>query len=98
MHTGKSFDYLGIDMDFGNDGEVNISMFKHIDAAIADFPEEIKGKAVTLSASHLFDIRENGVKLSSEKVQEWYVLCVSCISTHSTQAHKQTIGTEQDIF
>ena len=38
-------------------------MFKHVDAIIKDFPEEVRGKAATLAANHLFDVREEGARL-----------------------------------
>ena len=62
MHTGKKFDCLGMDLEFKEDGRVAVSMFKHVDMALDDFPEEVKGKAATPAANHLFDVREDGAK------------------------------------
>ena len=72
MHTGSKFDYLGMDLEFEGDGGVSVSMFKHIDSALKDFPEEIKGKAATPAANHLFDIREEGAKPLSPQVADQF--------------------------
>ena len=56
MHTGTKFDYLGMDLEFEGDGGVAVSMFKHVDSALADFPEEVTGKAATPAAKNLFDV------------------------------------------
>lgn len=63
MHTGTKFDHLGMDLDFEGDGGVAVSMFKHMDVAFDEFPEEVKGKAATPAANHLFDPREDGARL-----------------------------------
>ena len=62
MHLGTKFDYLGMDLDFKGDGGVAVSMFKHLDAAVDEFPEEVKGKAATPAANHLFEVRERDVR------------------------------------
>ena len=35
MHTGRKFDYLAMDLEFEDlDGDVAVSMFKHVNAAM----------------------------------------------------------------
>jgi hypothetical protein len=58
MHTGKKHDYLGVDMEFNNDGTLDVSMIPYLKNVIADFPELIVGKAATPAADHLFVIRD----------------------------------------
>ena len=77
MHTGNKFDYLGMDLKFEGDGGVAVSMFKHVDAALDNFPEEVKGKVATPAANHLFDVREEGVKpLHTVKAEKFHHLTV----------------------
>ena len=60
MHTGSKFDYLGMMLDFEDDGGLAIDMFKHVDQLLSNSPEEISGKAAMPAANHLFEVRENG--------------------------------------
>jgi hypothetical protein len=58
MHTGRKHDYLGVDMEFNDDGTLDVSMIPYLKNVIADFPELIVGKAATPAADHLFVIRD----------------------------------------
>jgi hypothetical protein len=56
MHTGRKHDYLGVDMEFKEDGTLDVSMVACLKNVISDFPELITGKAATPAADHLFTI------------------------------------------
>ena len=58
MHTGRKHDYLGVDMEFNDDGTLDVLMIPYLKNVIADFPELIVGKAATPAADHLFVIRD----------------------------------------
>jgi hypothetical protein len=58
MHTGRKHDYLGVDMEFMEDGTMEVSMFKYLEGVLEDFPEVIRGRSATPAASYLFDIRD----------------------------------------
>ena len=58
MHTGKKHDYLGVDMEFNEDGTLDISMIKYLKNVIDEFPESIKGRAATPAHEKLFVIRD----------------------------------------
>ncbi len=58
MHTGRKHDYFGVDMEFKEDGRLDVSMVAYLKNVISDFPELITGKAATLVADHLFTIRD----------------------------------------
>ena len=47
MHTGKKLDYLGVDMEFNEDGTLDASMIPYLEKVIVEFQELIKGKAAT---------------------------------------------------
>ena len=40
---GKKHDYLGVGMEFCDDGALEVSMFKYLKNVIDKFPELIKG-------------------------------------------------------
>ncbi len=58
MHTRKKHDYLGMDMEFNNDGTINISVIKYLQDLIEDFPEVIMGRTATPATDHLFNVRD----------------------------------------
>jgi hypothetical protein len=55
----------GMIFDFSNRNKVEIDMTKYLSKVIADFPEEIIGKAATPAGDHLFKVRDEGRKLMS---------------------------------
>jgi hypothetical protein len=57
MHTGRRHDYLGANMDFNNDGTLDVSMIVYLKKVIVGFPKEIRGKAASPAADHLFSVR-----------------------------------------
>jgi hypothetical protein len=58
MHTGQKHNYLGVDMEFKDDGMLDISMVAYLKNVILEFPEMISRKAATPAGDHLFQIRE----------------------------------------
>ena len=58
MHLGNKHEYLGMDLEFMNNGSLEVSMFKYLDSIIDEFPEFITGKAATPAADHLFSVRD----------------------------------------
>jgi hypothetical protein len=58
MHTGNKHDYLGVDLEFNDDGTLDMSMVNYLKSVIAEFPEMITGRAATPAANHLFTVRD----------------------------------------
>jgi len=69
MHLGKKHDYLGVDMEFCDDGALEVSMIDYLKNVINDFPELIKGRAATPAHDKLFVIRDENEarKLNEEQ-------------------------------
>ncbi len=69
MHLGKKHDYLGVDMEFCDDGSLEVSMFRYLQNVIDEFPEMIEGRAATPAHDKLFEIRDDkeARKLSEEQ-------------------------------
>jgi hypothetical protein len=58
MHTGRKHDYLGVDMEFNEDGTLDASMITYLKNVISEFPEMITGKLAMPAVDHLFTIRD----------------------------------------
>ena len=65
-HLGKKQDYLGVDMEFCNDGALEVSMIKYLKNMITKFPELIKGRAATPAHDKLFVIRDDNEAKKAE--------------------------------
>jgi hypothetical protein len=50
--------YLGVDLEFNDDGTLDVSMMNYLKSVIAEFPEMIAGKAAMPAADHLFTVRD----------------------------------------
>jgi len=59
MHLGRKHDYLGVDMEFCDDGALEVSMFKYLKNVISEFPELIKRRAAAPAHDKLFLIRDD---------------------------------------
>ncbi len=42
MHTGKKHNYLGVDMEFNEDGTFDVSKINYLKNVIIEFPEMIR--------------------------------------------------------
>jgi hypothetical protein len=71
-NTGRIQDYLRMVFDFSDWDKVKINMTKYLLKVIADFPEEIIGKAATPAGDHLFKVRDEGWKLNQEQADAFH--------------------------
>ncbi len=69
MHTGQKHDYLGVDMEFNDNGTLDASMITYLKNVISKFPEMITGKLATPAVDHLFTIRDK--KEAKPLDEEW---------------------------
>jgi hypothetical protein len=58
MHTGCKHDYLGVDMEFNDDGTLEASMIRYLKNVISEFPEIFMGKLAMPAVDHLFTTRD----------------------------------------
>jgi hypothetical protein len=56
MHTGRKHDYLRVDLEFQEDGNLQVSMVRYFTSVIEGFTELIIGKAASPAGDRLFDI------------------------------------------
>jgi hypothetical protein len=58
MHMGNKRDYLEVDLEFNDDGTLDMSMMNYLKSVIAELPEMFTGKADMPAANNLFTIRD----------------------------------------
>jgi hypothetical protein len=58
VHHGKVHNYLGMDLNFANEGVAQISMITYTTKVLTDFPEAITTSCATPAADNLFTIRD----------------------------------------
>ena len=61
-----------MDLDFSNEGEVEVTMISYLKETIKGFPEEITGTATTPASLFLFNVNENAEKLNAKDVKDFH--------------------------
>jgi len=57
MHVGNKHNYLGVELEFQQDGRLNVSMVNYPKNVMEGFPGQIEGRVATPSGERLFDMR-----------------------------------------
>ena len=70
---GKVHNYLGMQMDFSNPGEVKIDMVNYIKTILNEVPSDMLGAATSPAANHLFDVDQENPKLLDEERRKTFV-------------------------
>lgn len=60
MHLRNKHDYLGVDMEFCNDGALEVSIFKYLQNVIDEFLEVIEGSAQISEWNKRSQVQANG--------------------------------------
>jgi hypothetical protein len=66
---GKVHDYLGMMLDYTEDGAVKIDMQEYLEKLLVDIPERMDGTAKTPAAGHLFEVRDGIENLTTERTE-----------------------------
>ena len=53
-HHGDVHDYLGMDLDYSEKGNMKVSMIKYLMNLLQEFPEELGDSAASPAVTHLF--------------------------------------------
>ena len=90
VHEGEVHDYLGVDHDYSEKGEVKLgSMIGQIEKILADFPEEIGKTSSSPASEHLFQVRDTeeterlGKFISKEQAQQFHHSVAQCLFVSS---------------
>ena len=73
VSCGKTHEYLGMSLDFRNQGKVKINMEHYIDMMLRDTPQEMDGTSNTPAAVHLFKTNPEDPKLLGEEKKKIFV-------------------------
>ena len=80
---GNKNDFLGVQLTFHKDGQLEIDMKSYLHSAIKESGMENVLKPVSMPArSNLFNIDENSPRLSQVKKNNFIVSCVNCCMCH----------------
>jgi hypothetical protein len=60
---GKIHDYLGMTLDYTEDGVVKIDMRDHVNKILDALPAHVDGTATTSASNHLFEVRDEAIPL-----------------------------------
>jgi hypothetical protein len=66
---GGIHDYLGMMLDFSEQGKVKIKMLDYVKKMLADLPDKMASEAPTPAANHLFAVNDNQTKVDEQKAQ-----------------------------
>jgi hypothetical protein len=74
FNLGKKHDYLGMNIDYSEDGHVHIDMTKYIENILNKVPPKMRGKATNPGASYLFETNQHCPKLTEDEAQFYHYL------------------------
>lgn len=69
---GKQHTYVGMDLDFSNEGKVEVTMIEYLNETLEDFPEEIVGTGSTPVSLFLFTVNESAEKLNKKDAKVFH--------------------------
>ena len=74
VKRGNIHDYLGMDLDYSEKGQVKVSMIKYLKKILAAFPEDLLSTSNTPAARHLFTVHDDAKTemLSEEEAMSFH--------------------------
>ena len=69
---GKVHEYLGMTLDFSEEGKVKISMVDYIKKMLGELPKDMGGIALTPMANHLFQVNNTNPKKLGADMKELF--------------------------
>ena len=73
VSRGQVHDYLGMTLDFHNNGKVHVNMEHYIDMMLHDAPQEMEGVSNTPVAQHLFKTNSEDLRLLDTEQKKIFV-------------------------
>jgi hypothetical protein len=74
IHRGKIHDYLGMTIDYSEEGKVKFMMFDYVEGILDEAPADMDGVAVTPATLELFTVDENAEPLDDERAETYHRL------------------------
>ena len=79
IHHGKTHCYLGMTIDYPEDGKVKFVMCNYMEGILDGAPPEMDGLAITPAASSLFSVRKDTKKLDDEHTETYHHINVQLL-------------------
>jgi hypothetical protein len=74
IHRGQVQEYLGMTIDYSEEGKVKFLMPDYIDGILDEAPADMDGTSVTPAAANLFTVREDVDKLDDDRAETYHRL------------------------
>jgi hypothetical protein len=74
VHRGTIHDYLGMTINYLEDGKVKLIMSDYVKGILDEAPDDMDGTAVTPAASNLFMVQMDGEKLNDSNADTYHRL------------------------
>ena len=74
IHRGKVHKYLGMKLDYSEEGKVKIDMTYYLKKILDDLLKKHQGRAITPAANHLFEVNKTTRKLSEKDAQAFHTI------------------------
>jgi hypothetical protein len=72
VHRGKIHNYLGMMIDYSEDGKVKFMMPDYVEGILDEAPSEMDGTVVTPAGPSLFTVKADEVKLNNEEADVFH--------------------------
>ena len=69
---GKIHEYLGMTIDYSEDGKVKFTMYDYLEDILVEAPDDMDGTAVTVASDHLFTVNPDCEKLDPETADYYH--------------------------
>jgi hypothetical protein len=69
---GKIHEYLGMTIDYSEDGKVKLTMYDYLEDILEESPEDMKGVTRTVASDHLFTVNPECTKLNPETADYYH--------------------------
>ena len=74
VHRGHVHAYLGMTIDYSEEGKVKFSMDDYVAALLDEVPTDMDGSAATPAANYLFDVDEDAEPLDDKTAEQYHHL------------------------
>ena len=74
IHRGKMHKYLGMKLDYREEGKVKIDMTGYLKKILNDLPNKYQGRAITPAANHLFEVNKTTKNISEKDAQAFHTI------------------------
>ena len=71
ISRGKVHSYLGMQLDFRKPGKLIVDMSEYIKMILAELPAEMRGKATTPAAKHLFNVDPTSTPIDKDHAEDF---------------------------